>query len=91
MLLWFRGFGLSPNLGTLNIAKNSRSTSVKQHFSIQNYENRIWGFKDQSNTQLLLQYGQVAHALAMARDGEEREQFELDLTAYSFEGNLKGI
>jgi len=45
-------FENSANCGSLNIAKISRSTHVKQHFSMENYENRIWGFKDQSNTQL---------------------------------------
>ena len=45
-------FGISANCGSLNIAKISRSTHVKQHFSMENYENRIWGFKDQSNTQI---------------------------------------
>jgi len=52
MLLWFRGFGFSANCGSLNIPKFSRSTLVKQHFSMENHKNTVWGFKDQSNTQL---------------------------------------
>jgi len=45
--------GYSANCGSLNIAKKSRPANVKQHFSMENYENRIcWGFRDQSNTQL---------------------------------------
>jgi len=25
----------------------------KEHFSMENYENRVWGFRDQSNTQVV--------------------------------------
>jgi len=34
-----RDFGISANCGSLNIAKISRFTHLKQHFSLQNYKN----------------------------------------------------
>jgi len=36
-------FGISANGGSLNIAKFSRFTHVKQHFRMENYENRTLG------------------------------------------------
>jgi len=54
MFLWLRAFRLYANCGSLNISKKTRSTHVKQHFSIQNYENRIWELRDLSDTQILM-------------------------------------
>ena len=66
MLLCSRVFSVSANCGTLNIAKKSRSMRAKQHFSMENYENRTLGIQRPKQHPAIALCSTVAGASSMA-------------------------